>query len=127
MKQTLLAQTLNFYNEAASQNLPGVSGDLSSTPDRGFGNFLSGILSAVMAVSALMVLLYFIWGAISWITSGGDKSKVEAARNRMTQAIIGIIVLAASLAIFMVVQTFLGIEVINFGKSAGSISKLGKP
>jgi hypothetical protein len=122
MKHTLLAQSLNFYQEAASQDLPGVSGDLSNSSDRGFGNFLSGILSAIMAVAALMVLLYLIWGAITWITSGGDKGKIETARNRMTQAIVGIIVLAASLAIFMAVQSFLGIKILNFSGGATKLN-----
>ena len=65
-------------------------------------------------IAALLVLFYLIWGGIEWITAGGDKGKVEKARNRITQAIIGLIVLAASTAILSLVQGFLGVTLINF-------------
>jgi hypothetical protein len=68
-------------------------------------------------VAALLLLLYLIWGAIDWITSGGESGKVQKARDKMTQAVIGLIVLAASLAIYFVVQSYLGLSVINLGGS----------
>jgi len=34
-----------------------------------------------------------IIGAIQWISSGGDKASVEAARGKVMNAIIGLIVL----------------------------------
>jgi lipopolysaccharide/colanic/teichoic acid biosynthesis glycosyltransferase len=40
-----------------------------------------------------------IWGAIKWITSGGDKGKVDAARNTIVAAVIGLIVLLLSFVI----------------------------
>lgn len=103
---TLLYQAaINFQDRASNEVLAG-----SETT---FGEWLARIFGALLAVSALLVLIYLAWGAISWITSGGDKSKVENARNRITQAIIGLIVLAATTAIYMMIQSFLGIEVLN--------------
>lgn len=109
-----IAQTIDLGGEAASRGIPGTAGYSATNPGGGFGAFLGTLLSAVMAIAALMVLLYLMWGAIEWITSGGDKGKLESARNKITQSIIGLIVLAATLAIFMLVQNFLGISVINF-------------
>lgn len=79
-----------------------------------FANIIGSLLSAVMVIALILVLLYLIWGAIGWITAGGDSSKVTEARNKMVQAVIGIIVLAATLAIFSFVQYFLGVEVLKF-------------
>jgi hypothetical protein len=42
-------------------------------------------------------------GAISWITSGGDKGKIEDARNKITAAVIGILILASAWALFNLV------------------------
>lgn len=84
-------------------------------PGKNFGNFLGGLMSAIMAIAVLAVLLFLIWGAIEWITSGGDKSKVESARNKITNAILGLIVLAATTALFMLIQQFLDICVFSFG------------
>ena len=53
----------------------------------------------MISMGAIFVLIYFIWGAIEWISSGGDKGKVENARNRITQSVIGLIVLVGSYVI----------------------------
>ena len=72
------------------------------------GSVLSSLLSFVMALAALIVFVYLIWGGIQWITSGGDKSKTEEARNKITAAVIGLIVLAASYAILQIGLRLLG-------------------
>ena len=73
-----------------------------------FGSLLNGVLSFVMVIAALLVFLYLILGGIEWITSGGDKSKTEGARNKITSAVIGLVILAASYAILLIVLRFLG-------------------
>ena len=91
------------------------------------GGVISSILSFVMAIAALLVFMYLIWGGIQWITSGGDKGKTEEARNKITAAVIGLIVLAASYAILLIglrllgfnniTDTFRNIDPISTGES----------
>jgi hypothetical protein len=78
-----------------------------------FGRLINGVLSFVMVIAALMVFLYLIWGGIEWITSGGDKGKTETARNKITSAVIGLIVVAASYAILTLALNFLGFSDLN--------------
>lgn len=117
---TLLAQatdkaTIDLFGQAQTQELPGRNGITNITqPQTGLGNLTAQILSIAMTIAALLVFLYLIWGAIGWITAGGDKGKIESARNRITTAVIGIIVLASVVAIFKVLQLALGIEVLIF-------------
>jgi len=73
------------------------------------GSIISTALSFVMALAALIVFMYLIWGGIEWITSGGDKSKTESARNKITAAVLGLIVLAASYAILLLMLQVLGL------------------
>jgi cytochrome bd-type quinol oxidase subunit 2 len=75
-----------------------------------FGSLINAVLSFVMVIAALLVFLYLIWGGIQWITSGGDKGKTEEARNKITAAILGLIVLAASYAVLLIALRFLGFE-----------------
>lgn len=77
------------------------------------GSLINSIIRFVFALAALLVFFYLIWGGIDWITSGGDKGKTEGARNKITSAIIGLIVLAASYAILQIVLNFLGYTGIN--------------
>ena len=81
-------------------------------PDQGYassiGSLLSSILNLVMLVAAILVFTYLIWGGIEWITSGGDKGQTEKARNKITAAIVGLIVLAASYALLQLALNLLG-------------------
>lgn len=71
------------------------------------GSLISKALNFVLIIGALLVFMYLIWGGIEWITSGGDKGKTESARNKITAAIVGLIVLASSWAILLLVLGFL--------------------
>ncbi|MEN8253602.1 MAG: hypothetical protein ABFQ62_04475 [Patescibacteria group bacterium] len=77
------------------------------------GGLISSVLTFVMAIGALLVFMYLIWGGIDWITSGGDKTKTEGARNKITAAIIGLIILAAAWAILSIALNFLGAGDLN--------------
>lgn len=72
------------------------------------GTLINGALSFIMVIAALLVFMYLILGGIEWITSGGDKTKTEGARNKITAAVVGLIILAASYAILLIILNFLG-------------------
>jgi NADH:ubiquinone oxidoreductase subunit 6 (subunit J) len=61
-----------------------------------FISYFINLWRVVISLGSVLVMVYFIWGSIDWITSGGDKGKTEAARNKITQAAIGLIVLVSS-------------------------------
>lgn len=112
MNRQIAQVVLDIAGEAEKQGLYGA--DKSQTPDGGFGVWLSNILRVAMILGVVACLGLIIWGAIEWITSSGDKQKTEEARNKITTAIIGLIVLAATMAIFSLVASFLGITIIKF-------------
>lgn len=105
--------TIDLEQQAQAQQLAGSQFD-------GFGGFLSQMLNLILVVAGLLLLLYLIWGAVNWMSSGGDSSKVQKARDQITQAVIGLIVLLSSLAIFNLIQGFFGFQVLNFGKGSSS-------
>ncbi len=71
------------------------------------------LLKAVMAISLLLVFLYLIWGGLNWITSGGDKGKIDQAKQKIISAVIGLVVVAASYAILTIMINFLGLGTLN--------------
>lgn len=107
-----LAITLDIAGEANKQGLNGAN--LHNSSDGGFSVFFGGIMTAAMTIAAILVFVFLVWGGIEWITSSGDKSKMEGARNKISNAIIGLVILAATTAVFMLVQQFLGITVLTF-------------
>lgn len=71
------------------------------------------LINVVLVLSTLLTLAYLIWGAFQWITSGGDKGKTEKARNALVAAVIGLIIVASSYAILLLVLNFLGYQSLN--------------
>ena len=75
-----------------------------------FYQILGGILRFMMILGAVLVLINLLQAAIAWISSGGDSSKVEEARGRMTDAVIGLVILSSSYAIWLLIKNFLGVD-----------------
>ncbi len=78
-----------------------------------FGKLISAIVGTLLIIAALLAFLFLILGGIQWITSGGDKAGMEAARNKITHAIVGLIIVGAAWAIMILIQNFLGITIIG--------------
>lgn len=74
------------------------------------GTLISSALSILLIIAAIAAFLFLILGGIQWITSGGDKAGLEAARNKITNAIVGLVIVAAAWAVMLLVTQFLGIE-----------------
>ena len=114
-KNTLIATAvsvgtlLSSAGSAFAQTTINVSLDSAGFQIDSFGDLMTGLLNMVMFVAAILVFAYLIWGGVQWITSGGDKGKTEEARNKITAAIIGLAVVAASYALFQLVINFLGV------------------
>jgi hypothetical protein len=78
-------------------------------PDTPIGAIVSFVVAFIVVIAFLATLLFIVIGAFQWITSGGDKSKVEAARNHIIAAVIGLVIIALSFVIINVVITALGL------------------
>ena len=73
---------------------------------------LTGALSAVIGlmtiVAAFWFFITFITGGIAWITSGGDKTKLTQARDKLTNAFSGLVIVVAGWAVLALAGQFFG-------------------
>lgn len=74
-----------------------------------FNTMLTSLLQIALIVSVLMVLFQLVSAGINWITSGGDKAKTENARNKIVAAVIGLVLVVASWAVFLFILQILGL------------------
>jgi len=74
----------------------------------------SNIVSVVMGLSAITLFIFLIMGGFKLITSSGDPGKAQAAWKTITFAIIGIIVIAASILVLRLIYAFTGVDVTIF-------------
>lgn len=77
------------------------------------GRIISTIVTVLLIGAAIIALLFLILGGIRWVTSGGDKAKVESARNTIIAAIIGLIIALLAFFIASVVLGFFGLSLSN--------------
>ena len=78
-------------------------GPVFDNPVDGLGKVLMTTVQTFVLFAAFAALIYLLWGAIQWITSGGEQEKLEKSRLQMTHAVLGIILLIAVLGIFTVI------------------------
>lgn len=86
------------------------------------GNMFSAVVGMFIVVSFILAFLYLLLGAFRWITAGGDKTKLQEAQDRITQAMIGLILVASVWAIMLLVGQFIGVDFPNL-----PIPTLGAP
>ncbi len=105
MNHTLLAQIKNPV-------LPPVIGNNQSQNPGGnaLGKLIGNLVGALFIAGFLLAFVYLVMGGITWITAGGDKTKLEKARDEITNSILGIIVVGAAWAMAVLVASFFGLD-----------------
>jgi hypothetical protein len=86
-----------------------------NVPKINIGDVISAVVGILLIISAIAAFLFLILGGLQWITSGGDKAGVEAARNKITNAVIGLIIVAAAWAIMLLLGQVTGINILGGG------------
>jgi len=66
---------------------------LGGEPESVIGIAAGAGLKIFFVAAGIIALIFLFRGSISWITSGGDKEKIEKARQTLTNAVIGLLLI----------------------------------
>ena len=77
------------------------------------GGIISGAISLVLILVALVFFFILVFGGLKWVTSGGDEKKVGEARSQITNALIGLAIVFAAWAIMKLIGTVFGIDILG--------------
>ncbi len=77
------------------------------------GNIISELLKYLFPLAGLLVLLYLLLGGFQLMTSAGDPKKTQEAKGKITNALVGFIIVFISYWLVQIVGIILGIEVIT--------------
>ncbi|QLG69920.1 MAG: hypothetical protein CH104c_0689 [Candidatus Woesebacteria bacterium] len=78
-----------------------------------FNKLLPNLISLSFIVGAIIFVAIIIVGAIQWIISGGDKAAIESAKSKITNAVIGLVILLSLFAIIYILENFFGIKLLE--------------
>lgn len=82
---------------------PPPGGAIFAEPRSGLGKLISTGIKLFLILAALTMLLYLFQGTYDWIISGGEKERLEKARNKMTNAFLGLLLIIIVLSIFGII------------------------
>lgn len=107
---TIQPATNAFSLNSQSNNLD-VNGNIIAANN--LEKFITNAIGALTVIGGLMFIFYFVMGGLTWISAGGDKGKIEKAREQMTQGVIGMVVIVIAYGLIGVISTFLGLKILN--------------
>lgn len=94
-------QSYNYNASVCDEDVPdsvkqAAGCDSSDDP---LGNVLVNILNTIIGISSLVAVIFIVVGGVQYITSAGDSSKTQKAKNTILYACIGLAVCALAFAI----------------------------
>ncbi len=99
---SVLAATVdNVFGTVA----PPPGSEWGQNPIAGIGTLIIFVIQMFLILGGLVALFYMLWGAFDWINSGGDPENIAKARQKMTHAALGIVLMVAVLGIYVLIST----------------------
>lgn len=102
----VLAQTLTL---PGGSSFSGPAGFKFNT----LGEIISDTYTLILTISGLAILIMLIMGGFGFLTSAGDAKQMEKARNQITYAIVGFIVLFAAFWVVQIAGIIFGVDEIK--------------
>ena len=73
------------------------------------GDILSRLLEYVFPLSGILLFFFLVSAGFDLMTAAGDPKKTEAAKEKLTSAIVGFIIVFTAFWIYQIVKYILGI------------------
>jgi hypothetical protein len=71
------------------------------------------VITLMTILGGLFFLYQCLMGGFSWLNAGGEQKKVQEARDRITQGVIGLMLLVGAYAIVGLIGTVFGLDILN--------------
>jgi hypothetical protein len=95
-------------------------------PAEDIGTQIAGIVSTVIGVLTVLAIIWFIIefivSAYLLISSTGDQEKTAEAKKRLTQSVIGLVIVIGAIFIINIIAYIAGIDFLNIGEFINKLS-----
>lgn len=99
----VLAQKIEIKDAAPSSTVQNLT----------ISGLVSGLIKLLVIAAAVVFFFMLVLGGIKWIMSGGDKQKTEEARNQITAALVGLVVVFAAWAIAQLIKALFKVDIFD--------------
>ena len=104
----LTAPGLVLAVEVVPSNIAGISNIL---------DIVRGVIRFILVLAFIVAFVMLLVGGVRWIIAGGDEKAVSGARNTITAALIGLVIILVAYAIIRLVEVFFNVSIITGGVS----------
>lgn len=106
-----LLTLLNLAGAVYAQDIGRVGTEVTPFPD--LGRLLGSAIQIALLVAGIIVLFMIILGGIQYVTSGGDKEAAASAKDKITAALVGLLIVVSAYAIAVIVEKVFGIRIVS--------------
>jgi hypothetical protein len=92
-----------------------VNGLVKGTGEIDWANYVRTAVEVMFVVAGVAVFVYLVWGAVGIIAANGEKTRVENGRKKIVFAIVGLIIVTGSFAVWRVILGLTGVDTVDFG------------
>ena len=85
---------------------------------KGFEWIFQNVVVSILGLAGIVLFIMLLMGGFKYLTSGGNPESTASAQKTITYAIIGIVLIALSYLILVIIQTITGANVTVFNISA---------
>lgn len=94
---------------------PILSDRLKTMPgDTFLNNFLRTGINLILLIGAVIFFFVLTSGGVKWLSSSGDKAKLESAQKQISSGLVGLAILLSTFVIIKVIETLFGISLLQF-------------
>ena len=98
----MLAEVTNPIIEDGGKNIEDPVGFINK--------FIQGLFSISMIIGVIYFAAHFIMGAYRYMSTEGDKTKLETAKQELTHAFMGLVILFSVFALLKLIGLIFGIK-----------------
>lgn len=117
---------INLYTEGWLKGFgpPGLEKDPGSAGTV-FNNFISAVIGLMTIIAVIYFTILLISGAYAMMSAGGDSKKLQGAQTRISNGLIGLVVVISAIFVIKLIGWIFGIEMILNPAEFISTYKLG--
>lgn len=78
-----------------------------------FNKIISNIIGVMTIGAGIWFIFQFIIGAYSWMAAGSDQQAIQNAQQKITNAVMGLVVVVAAYAIISLLGAILGFRLLH--------------
>lgn len=72
----------------------------------------STVIGFITITAGIYLIFQLLTAAINWMSSSGDKAKLEKAQLQITQSLTGLIIIVAAYGIVAIIGSVLGLDIL---------------